>query len=126
MISEKLSSVEGLGYGITDLQRILESYKEIYDGSNGTINKYTGFGGTAKYGNLVPIKETITRTKGTPDEFKAKLDEIFSQPNVLTQVEYDMIKKTASVVGPQYYAYETAIKKTEPNEKVVLKDIISS
>jgi hypothetical protein len=78
VISNKLSSVEELGYGITDLQRILKSYKEIYDGSNGTINKYNAFGGTAKGGNLIPIKETITRTKGTPDEFKAKLDEIFS------------------------------------------------
>jgi hypothetical protein len=37
-----------------------------------------------------------------------------------------MIKKTASVVGAQYYTLEDQIKKVEPNDSVVLNDIISA
>lgn len=47
VIKDKLLdlSASKYDYDRTDLQRILKSYEQIYDGSNGIINKYTGFSG---------------------------------------------------------------------------------
>lgn len=128
VIKDKLLdlSAHNYDYNRTDLQRILKSYEQIYDGSNGTISKYTGFSGNASYDNLLPTKETITRTQGTPEDFKTKLDQIFSAPKASEQVTYDKIKKTTSVVGAQYYKYEDQIKTVEPNDNVILEDTIKS
>ncbi len=125
VIKDKLVDVSKFGYNRTDLQRILKSYEEIYDGSNGTISKYTGFSGTSDQGNMIPTKETITRTKGTPEGFKKELDKVFSTPKISEEVTYDRIKKTTSVVGAQYYKYEDQIKSVEPNDNVILEDTIT-
>lgn len=133
----------------TDLQRVLKSYKEIYDGSNGTINKYTMdmfegesgskmniFQGVESEEQTVKLKsgpEVITRSQGTPDDFKTKLDTVFS--NVKTEdswmgkkstVEYDKVKDVSSIVGAKYFRYKSDIEKKEKNPQVVITDTIKS
>lgn len=125
VINDKLSAVSKYGYSMSDLQKILKSYGQIYDGSKGTINNYTGFNGTSDVlSSFTPIKQTITRTQGSPEDFKTKLDQIFSGPNISAEVTYDKIKKTSSVVGEKYYKYKKGIEAVEPNKQVVFKDKI--
>jgi hypothetical protein len=117
---EELNKIDSR-YSRTDVQRILKSYKEIYDGSNATINLYTSFSEDSE-GNLKPNKSTITRTKGTPEEFKSKMDEVIgSLDKKDNSIKYEKIKKTSAVVGgTAYKRLKNKIKEKEPNQEVVI------
>lgn len=124
VIKDKLEQVGDIGYDRTDLMRILNSYKKIYDGSNGTLNQYIAFSGDSKYDTLWPsAKSTITRKQGTPEDFKAVLDSVFAG-DIKEKVEYDAYKTTKSVMGALYNKYKKQVKSIEPNEELVVKEVI--
>lgn len=119
--NEILKILKPYGYDLMDLTRVLKSYKKIYDGSNGKINVYTG--------NSVPSSQ-ITRSKGTPDDYRQKLIEDYTTrlpPRTVTKdnMVFDEVNKTKSVVGAMLYENEKEIaQQVEPNEEIVITQTI--
>lgn len=126
VITDKLKELDNLDLGLfksysrTDLSRILAAYKEIYNGSGGTVNKYEAFSGDTKTQTLFPSTvSSITRSQGTPEDFEDKLKTIFGvgMKQLQEGVVYDNIKKTSQVTGGALYEmYKDQIKDKEPND----------
>lgn len=135
---EVLNNIDNT-FSRTDVQRVLKSYQEIYNGTNTTINMYdpskTGKEVVSentimgfiddKEDEIVPNKSTIVRKKGTPEDFKVKMDEVIASLDKEdnNSIRYEKIKKTSSVVGGALYEkYSDAIKEKEPNPDVVIRE----
>lgn len=133
---EQLNAIDN-AYSRTDVQRVLKSYKEIYDDSNEKINHWTSFleeqhhvqgedGKLTTKKVITPNKKSITRKKATPEDFKAKMDEAIGSINPKDKsFKYEKLKKTSSVVGGALYEkYKDDIKAKEPNEEVVITETV--
>jgi hypothetical protein len=75
---------------------------------------------------LTPNKSSITRYKGTPEDFEAKVAAAIGSMDIRDDsIQYEKLKTTSAVVGgAMYEMYKDLIKEKEPNEEVVIMEKI--